>query len=228
MSKKPKISVLMSVYNNEKTLNESIESILNQSYENFEFLIIDDYSTDKSIEIIKKFSNFDKRVKYYKNSTNIGLTKSLNKLIEKSSGEYIARQDSDDTSDLQRLDVQLNFVESTDYEVVTTRANIIGKKRVIPNLSFYFPNKYVIRYKNPFIHGSLFINSKILNKLGNYDERFYYSQDYKLMFDLIKQKNKIKIIKQPLYNLNMNNNISSQFREEQKYFADCVRLNKAP
>ena len=74
----------------------------------------------------------------------------------------------------------------------------------------------------------LYLLKDVLEKLKNYDENFYYAQDYKLMTDLIKSNFKIKIFKKPLYNLNMENNISSIFSKEQKYFADCVRKNIRP
>lgn len=228
MNSPPKISVLMSVYNDEKTLERSIESILKQTFKNFELLINDDSSTDGSFKIIKNFSNIDNRIKIFQNENNTGLTKSLNKLIRQSSGEFIARQDSDDTSHIERFQKQINVIESGKFDIVTTRANVIGEKRKIPNISFYFPKRYIIKYKNPFIHGSLLIKKNVLNDIGNYDERFYYSQDYKLMSDLIKQNKKIKTLRQPLYNLNLKNNISSKNAEEQEYFAKCVRLNVNP
>ena len=228
MNSPPKISVLMSVYNDEKTLERSIESILKQTFKNFELLINDDSSTDGSFKIIKNFSNIDNRIKFFQNENNTGLTKSLNKLIRQSSGEFIARQDSDDTSHIERFQKQINVIESGKFDIVTTRANVIGEKRKIPNISFYFPKRYIIKYKNPFIHGSLLIKKNVLNDIGNYDERFYYSQDYKLMSDLIKQNKKIKTLRQPLYNLNLKNNISSKNAEEQEYFAKCVRLNVNP
>ncbi len=228
MNSPPKISVLMSVYNDEKTLERSIESILKQTFKNFELLINDDSSTDDSFKIIKNFSNIDNRIKFFQNENNTGLTKSLNKLIRQSSGEFIARQDSDDTSHVERFQKQINVIESGKFDIVTTRANVIGEKRKIPNISFYFPKRYIIKYKNPFIHGSLLIKKNVLNDIGNYDERFYYSQDYKLMSDLIKQNKKIKTLRQPLYNLNLKNNISSKNAEEQEYFAKCVRLNVNP
>ena len=228
MNSPPKISVLMSVYNDEKTLERSIESILKQTFKNFELLINDDSSTDDSFKIIKNFSNIDNRIKFFQNENNTGLTKSLNKLIRQSSGEFIARQDSDDTSHIERFQKQINVIESGKFDIFTTRANVIGEKRKIPNISFYFPKRYIIKYKNPFIHGSLLIKKNVLNDIGNYDERFYYSQDYKLMSDLIKQNKKIKTLRQPLYNLNLKNNISSKNAEEQEYFAKCVRLNVNP
>ena len=86
----------MSVFNNELSLKSSIESILNQSYKDFEFLIMDDCSTDNSHNILKDYESRDSRIKVFRNSENIGLTKSLNILIEKSQRDFIARQDGDD------------------------------------------------------------------------------------------------------------------------------------
>jgi len=86
----------------------------------------------------------------------------------------------------------------------------------------------MFNFKNPVIHGSLMIYSKVLKDLGMYDEKFYYAQDYKLVKDLIKGSYKLKILKKVLYELNMVNNISQIYNDEQKYFADCVKKNKAP
>ena len=86
----------------------------------------------------------------------------------------------------------------------------------------------MIKYKNPYIHGSLVIKKTVLKEVNNYHESFYYSQDYKLMTDLLRSNKKVGIIKRPLYMLNMENNISSTYIDEQKYYADCVRKNIIP
>ena len=138
MNSPPKISVLMSVYNDEKTLERSIESILKQTFKNFELLINDDSSTDDSFKIIKNFSNIDNRIKFFQNENNTGLTKSLNKLIRQSSGEFIARQDSDDTSHIERFQKQINVIESGKFDIVTTRANVIGEKEKFQIFHFIF------------------------------------------------------------------------------------------
>ncbi len=103
------VSVIMSTYNNEKSIESSVNSILNQTYKNIEFLIIDDFSTDNTFGILNNLKNSDERIKVYRNSNNIGLTKSLNKLISKSKGTYIARQDADDISLTFRIQKQVNF-----------------------------------------------------------------------------------------------------------------------
>ena len=175
MDSKNLVSFIISTYNGQETLDQAISSILSQSHINLEILIIDDGSTDDSFDIIQKYANEDKRIKTYKNPQNIGLTKSLNFLIEQAKGEFIARQDDDDISKENRIEKQLDFLIKYNLDAVTSRAKIIGSDNLIPNLSYYFPTKVVIKYKNPFIHGTLLIKKEILNGQNNYDERFYYS-----------------------------------------------------
>ncbi len=103
------ISVIMAAYNDDKNITKSIESILDQSFDKFEFIIINDASTDNTGKIIEKFSQHDKRITVLENDKNIGLTKSLNKVIKIAKGKYIARQDSDDISLPESLDKQFYF-----------------------------------------------------------------------------------------------------------------------
>ena len=213
----------MSVKDGEDYLEESIKSILNQSYKNFEFLICDDGSTDKSLAICNKFAEEDSRVRIFTNSHTIGLTKSLNKLIEISKGEIIARQDADDISHEERFSRQLNVYKNKGFNIVTSRAKILMSKRTKPRLSFFIPNKLIIKLKNPFVHGSLFMNKQLLINIGRYNENFYYSQDYKLFWDLIHTGNKVKVIYGPLYSIRNVNNISTLKVKEQKYYSDLVK-----
>ena len=222
------MSVIMSVYNDEKNVDNAIKSILNQSYKNFEFLIIDDCSVDSTFKKIEKFKDLDKRVKIFKNSKNIGLTKSLNLLLHNSSTELIARQDSDDFSLPTRLEEQVDLLKGKKYDAVYTRAINKQNKAKIPGLSFYVPHKLSIKYKNPYIHGSLMIKYDVLKSLNYYSEDFYYAQDYKLAWDLHKKNYKVGVKNKALYVLNTKNNISENFRNEQKYYADCVRKELDP
>ena len=135
------ISVIMSVYNDENNVANAIQSILDQTFDDFEFLIIDDCSTDNTYEEMTKFLN-DSRVKLYVNEENIGLTKfPLNKLIEESSGKYIFRQDSDDISFNNRFDEQIKILETKDVKTCTTRAIDINNNKIIPGLSSWIPKK---------------------------------------------------------------------------------------
>ena len=223
-----KVSVLIAVFNGEATLIDSIKSITSQTYKNLEILIIDDGSDDKTSEICNSLEKEDKRITIYKNQDNIGLTKSLNILLEKSSGTFIARHDIDDLSSPERIETQLNFLLNKKVDFVYSRAQIIKSNKLIPGISYFLPKKIIIKFKNPFIHGTLFAKKEIILKIGKYDERFRYSQDYKLAFDLINSGFRVKVIKKPLYNLNMENNISEKYKSQQAYYADCVRKHKVP
>jgi len=222
------VSVLMSTYNSQNTIRRSIESIINQTYSNIEFLIIDDGSTDNTYSICKEYKNNFDNVFVYKNKQNIGLTKSLNKLIRISKGYFIARQDADDYSQKNRIEKQLKYLQKNNLDGCSTRAKIIDSKRLIPGKSLYIPKKILLKFKNPFIHGSLLIKKENLIDVNCYDEEFFYAQDYKLIYDLLENKSKISIMKDPLYNLNMKNNISSKYKEKQKYYANCVRKKISP
>tara|TARA_B100000941_G_scaffold100850_1_gene70528 strand:- start:162 stop:857 length:696 start_codon:yes stop_codon:yes gene_type:complete len=227
-SRSNKISVLMSVYNDETRVSKSIESILNQTFQDFEFLILDDCSTDNTYEICNYYAKKNQKIKLMKNHQNLGLTKSLNLLISESNYELIARQDSDDESFKQRLEIQLKIMEKHNLDACTTLATIDELKGTRPFLSHLFPKKLIIKYKNPFIHGSLLIKKRVLENVGMYDEKFKFAQDYKLMFDLIRLNHKLKIINQPLYKLNIKDNISTRNIKEQNYYANCVKKEIDP
>ena len=199
--------MIMSVMNNESSVAESIESILNQTYEKFEFLILDDFSNDDTFNIIKEYEKIDDRIKIFKNNKNLGLTKSLNILISNTKGSLIARQDGDDQSHQLRFETQIKYLLTGDYNFCVSRAINIQTGKMIPKLSYYAPKKLVIKIKNPFIHGTLMINKNVLENYGCYDEKFYYAQDYKLFTDLLKGETSFKYIKKPLYYLNTLNNI---------------------
>lgn len=127
----PKVTVLMAEYNTkEEELRKSIESILNQTYENFEFLIIDDCSDKKSEQIIKSYN--DDRIKFYRNEENLGLAKSLNKGLELASTDYIVRMDTDDIAHIDRIEKQINFaINHPEYSIISSKANCIGENRKI-------------------------------------------------------------------------------------------------
>ena len=107
----PRISVIMSVYNSERFLREAVDSILSQTFRDFEFIIINDGSSDSSLNILKKYAEQDNRILLI-NQENIGLTKSLNKAIELTNGELIARMDADDISRPERFAQQVAYLDS--------------------------------------------------------------------------------------------------------------------
>ena len=222
------ISVIMSTYNSEETVKKSIESIISQSYQNFELLIIDDASTDNTFKIISPYKAKYKNIKIFQNQKNIGLTKCLNILLEKTQGEYIARQDDDDISINIRLENQLKIIKTKNLDFCTTRAITSPGGRSRPRFAHYLPQKVLINYKNPFVHGTLMIKKNTITEIGGYDENFYYSQDYKLMYDLLKKGYKFKTLREKLYILNTKNNLSTLKKNEQNYYATCVKNKIKP
>ena len=222
------VSVLLSTYNSEESIGESIDSLLSQTYKNLEILISDDGSTDSTKEICKKFQLKDERILLFSNKKNIGLTKSLNNLAQKASGSLIARHDADDISLPYRIEEQIQFMKKKKLDAVTTRSLVKQNNKKRPGISFYIPDKILINRKNPFIHGTLIIKKNVFQEIGYYDERFYYAQDYKLFYDLLDKGYKVKTLNKALYILNTENNISSENLERQNYYADCVRFRKNP
>ena len=222
----PNISVLLATYNNEHTIGESIKSILEQTYENFELLILDDGSTDKTRNIVEEFN--DARIRFFQNKQNLGLTKSLNILLKKSNGKYIARQDADDISLKDRFKIQEKYLRHNNSQFCSSRALIKKTGKKIPGLSYYIPQNIVMKYKNPHIHGTIFLEKSVIEKCGGYDENFYYSQDFKLYLDLKKRGIKLNKINKVLYLLNTENNISSSKKSEQNYYFECAKKEITP
>lgn len=227
MRVRPIITVLISVYNGEKYLCEAIDSILNQTFKDFEFLIINDVSTDNSKKIILSYD--DKRIRYFENKKNLGLTKSLNNGLKIAKGEYIARQDADDVSAPERLEKQLRFLDSySDYAVVGSFTKIIDEKsKVIYRLKrpIYFPEiKRALMIDNCITHGSVMIRKKCLLEIGFYDEDMNRSQDYELWLRLSEQY-KLANLPKYLYSWRQHEeSIEAKFLSEQKMFVELAKI----
>jgi glycosyltransferase involved in cell wall biosynthesis len=206
MQSQVKISVIMSVYNSEKWLKKSILSILNQTYSDFEFIIVNDGSTDGSLSIIKSLQKSDKRIKLI-NQHNTGLTKSLNRAISISKGNLIARIDADDISLPTRLMSQYKLMNCNDKIGLCytnyTEIDEMGEKIRDLNLPFSFNKikKNLSNGINVIPHSSVMYRKSIFIKLGGYRERFIKSQDIDLWlrmmtitkFSLIKGGSKVLI-----------------------------------
>jgi len=200
MNKNPRVSVLMPVYNGERYLREAIDSILNQTFTDFEFIIINDGSTDNSLEIIQSYD--DSRIRIVNNETNIGLTKSLNKAIKRARGKYIARQDADDISLPHRFLEQLSYLErrpeiallGTSVYHIDEQGKVLG--RVIVPIK---PGNKLLK-ENQFNHGSTIFNKNVVVRLGGYNSILRYSQDYELWLRIAKH-HEVGNLPQPLYKL---------------------------
>jgi glycosyltransferase involved in cell wall biosynthesis len=210
----------MSVYNGEKYLPQAIESILKQTYHHFEFIIINDGSTDLSRKII--LSCKDKRIRLIDNQTNIGLTKSLNRGITEAKGELIARMDADDISLPKRFETQIEIFEKYDIDLCGTSMELIdevgsvigvmGPKTIVAsdlpasvlNNSLWLPN------------GTFMVKRTSLNEIGGYDPDFRYAQDFDLCARMFLAGKKAIVIPEALVQWRQHcSQISQALREEQ-------------
>jgi glycosyltransferase involved in cell wall biosynthesis len=194
MKQKILISVIMPVYNTEKYVWEAIESILNQSFKDFEFIILDDCSTDNSYNVCKKYSKKDSRIKLYKNEKNKWISFTRNKLIDWSKSNYIASQDSDDISEINRLELEFNFLENNkDYWVVSWNNIIIDEKsNIIWYRQYNDDIKKNILKKSPLSNPSSMFKKDIFYKIWWYDKTLNYWEDYDLWLKMYVYWYKIK------------------------------------
>ncbi len=196
----PRVSVLMSVYNSQSYLREAMGSILSQSFSDFEFLIINDGSKDKSLQIIKSYK--DPRIRLI-DRDNWGLTASLNQGIQLARGQYIARQDSDDVSVPERFEKEVAFLDSHPKVGMVgsnyTITNLKGKPIVTTNV-FTHPDDLKLTQItcNQFGHGSVMMRKSVLDKIGGYDPTVGYVEDYDL-WTRISRVADIANFEEPLY-----------------------------
>lgn len=175
----PRVSVLMPVYNvKEEYLRASIESILNQTFTDFEFIILDDCSSNNVEEIVKSYG--DDRIRFYRNSENLGIAKSRNKLMDLARGEYSALMDNDDISHSERLKKQVDFLDNNpDISILSTAYETFPEKHIIVH-----PKS--VRYLDLFrccviTHPSVMYRTGSLREYKlKYKESYICSQDYEL------------------------------------------------
>lgn len=166
----PLVSVLLPVYNCERYLADAIDSILSQTFSDFEFIIIDDGSTDRSFEVMAGFR--DQRIRIIQQE-NRGLAATLNRGIGLATGKYIARQDQDDLSYPERLGQQVDFMEAhPDYVLLGTWAQIMEIDRVVNRFHRHPVDeaelRYLMLFNNPFVHSSVMLRWTALAQVGGY------------------------------------------------------------
>lgn len=202
MKNDPDISVLMSCYNGQKWLGNAIESVLNQSFKDFEFIIVDDGSRDSSAEIMKSYAAKDSRIKIIEKE-NTGLPDSLNVGLNEAKGEWIARIDADDLCEPDRLEKQLAFsganpsvilIGSAYHEMDETGK--LGKLQTYPETHQQL-KKHLLQKRRFFAHSSAFYKTEIARKVGFYRPRIKKSEDYDLWLRL-SEVGKMACISEPL------------------------------
>jgi glycosyltransferase involved in cell wall biosynthesis len=223
MMSKPQISVIMTVYNNASYLDESISSILNQTLKDFEFIIIDDCSSDESTKIVKKYQNKDARIKFIQNKKNLGIAKSSNIGLILARGKYVARLDSDDVSLPNRLEAQYKYLEDHQdiFLVGGQGIDIDSKGTVLGKLKKPVGCERVMDEmikKNCIIHPSVMFRSR---------PRYYYrsklssASDYDFYLQIMSDKRRIDNVPATLVKYRRNpNSISLQKAVYQRYCAE--------
>lgn len=219
-----KITVLMCVYNGEEYLKESVDSILRQTYKEFEFLIIDDCSTDDTLKVLNSYE--DPRITLFVNDENIGLTKSLNKGLLLARGGYIARMDADDISAVNRLQTQLDIMESNkDITLIYGNTDFIdvNSEKIC---SSYRPKSVDKVLKNLEINNFIphptvmFVKSDIIS-VGGYDERLNVAQDLDLWIRLRDNGFCFKYLNAKLLNYRLNPDTVRNGAYENYWFTVC-------
>lgn len=214
----PAVSVVMSVFNGHSYVKKAIEGILNQTFKDFEFIIIDDGSTDNSVEIIESFSDY--RIRLMRQS-NHGLVYSLNKGISLARAEIIARQDDDDISMPTRLEKEFDWIQSNkrnglvgtfityidlNSKPFSTEINSLTKSIDIKRSMYYF---------NPIAHGSSMFRKKAFLESGGYRQEYYKAEDYDLWRRIVK-KWQVGQIPEPLYHYRINPKGISQLNKDEQ------------
>lgn len=206
MKKEPRISVLTSCYNSSAYVRESIESVLSQPYTNFEFILINDGSTDNTLTILNEYALRDERIVVI-NKSNTGLTDSLNQGLQLAKGVFVARLDADDIVIGDRFTKQINFLhQHPDIALAGSNAYVIDlrgtlmSETVLPSDIDELKHN-VVNKLHTFPHSSIMFNKNEVMSIGGYNERFIKAQDFDLYLRLYSNNKKIACIGEKLIKL---------------------------
>lgn len=228
-SEKPLISVIMAVHNGKDCIKNAIDSILNQSFSNFELLIIDDGSIDATPQILVAYEQKDPRIRII-SQKNTGLTIALNNGIKQACGKYIARQDVDDVSLLSRFEKQVALMEKNPSLVLIGGNSIdIYPDGTEMEWGWHPPKELqkTVFYKTPFSHSTAMFRKDVYEKLGGYDESFKTSQDMEFWMRFAKI-GRIAMIKEPVIRRHIHSSsISAKRKGRQLYDATRARFKHA-
>lgn len=230
MSKKnPAITVLMSVYNAQDSLDWCIECILAQSFKDFEFLIINDGSKDDSLKILEDYAQRDSRITLV-TQENRGLTKSLNKGLELAKGDLIARQDADDFSMPKRLEIQYNYFKQHPEIDLLGSDSIDDYKDYQGRWGSYTEDELnkIVMSRTPFPHSTAMYRKNAVLDLGGYDEEFKTSQDMDLWIRFAKRSPIAMIDEALIIRTVGENSISAKKKKQQFKDALAIRLKHSP
>ena len=232
--KNPIVSVIMSARDADAWLAASLKSILEQTFQSFEFLIMNDASNDQTAKILEEFQCYDSRIKVYTNNSPKGLPGNLNFLIKEAKGDYIARMDADDISHPERLEVQLAFMKNNEHiglcfcevNIILDEGDFLCRKwspRSAKTALFMLP------FLNYFVHPTAFVKRQVYVEHGLYNEIFLKAQDWELWQRFLKKGVGFGIVPKVLfdYRLRLNSSsasLSSSSRYGSDYFKAIVLI----
>ena len=225
----PRVSVIMSVFNGLPHLHQAIDSILSQTLFDFEFIIIDDASTDNTIEVLKGYQ--DSRLRLIFNKENVGVTESLNRGLQAARGEYIARIDADDVATPGRLQIQVDFLDahpkiglvgSWYHKISDLNAQ---RRELVQVETSNAEIQQKMLYCPIFAHSTVMFRKKCIEEVGPYDTAFRLAQDKDLWFR-IAEKFEVAVIPEPLVTIrSISTGLGRMYRPLQNEFVLMAREN---
>lgn len=204
INNKNKVSILMGIYNCEDTLGESIESIINQTYDNWELIMCDDYSKDNTFKVAEKYKKmYPNKIILLKNKKNLTLGPTLNRCLEHATGRYIARHDGDDLLHKDKLAKQIDFFQrNKEYDLVGTAMITFDETgQTGERKSKEIPQPVDMMYGSVFAHATIMIKAECMKKLNGYSNSLNRSgvEDYDLWFRFFEEGYKGYNLQESLY-----------------------------
>lgn len=233
------ISVVTSIYNGEKYIGETIESIIHQTFTDWEYIIIDNASTDASAEIIESYAKRDSRIRFYRNRENIGISANLNQCLDLASGKYIARTDADDLSYPERLQKQFQYMkEHPEVSLLGCRADIWnnGVSSRPRKKEFMNYNCNETRFALPFVDfipaSSFFVRKEVLDKFCIRYRPYIYAEDFAYLLDILKHGEIISLA-EPLivyrvYETQVTQTVAPEIPHNERINIQCLFLDQFP
>lgn len=225
----PKISVIMGIYNCEKTLSEAVDSILNQTYTNWELIMCDDGSVDNTYELAKSYRDkYSEKIILIKNPQNLGLNQTLNNCLKVATGDYIARMDGDDLSVPERFEMEVEFLQShPEYSIVSSPMIYFDENGEWgEGTAVERPTKHDFVAGTPFCHAPCMVRAEALKKADGYstNPKTIRAEDYNLWFRLYALGYKGYNIQTPLYKMRDDNNAYNRRKFKYSFNEAYVRF----
>lgn len=222
-----KVSVIMGIYNSEKTLGQAIESVLSQTYDNWELIMCDDGSCDSTFDVAKSYSDsYPGKIHLLRNKKNMGLNFTLNECLKAATGEYIARMDADDISLPTRLEKEVEFLNKNNkYAIVSSKMILFDENGNWGiSRSKEFPEKVDLIYGTPFCHATCMVRKEAYDRVHGYsvNKKLLRVEDYHLWYKMYKYGYVGYNLQEPLYK--MRDDKDAYCRRKFKYRVNEMRV----